>query len=158
MTLALFPAIQAIGQPPPLPPPFTHLEDPELYFAFFNAHYATAQQIQSSAGAAAATLASSTAALYNISAADLPKLTASVNTFATNLAIWAASEQAYIAQQRANNQLPDTATLIEFQRQRQRLVMNAYGSVQAALSPVSWSGLYGYINGAFKTQIQGGSN
>jgi hypothetical protein len=137
------------GKPAPI-----KLEDPELYFAFFRSHDAVDKQIQASGPAAATQLSSTTAALYGISVGDLPKLTAQTRTFMTNLAAWSVQEQAYVAQQRAAKKLPDMKTLVAYRRQRQRLVMNAHGGIHGALTATSWAGLYGYINGGFKTGLK----
>ena len=73
-----------------------------------------------------------------------------------NLAAWQGPEQAYVNQQKAAKKLPDMKTLINYQWQRQQLVMNGYFRIHNALTASSWTGLYGYINGAFRTsQNQG---
>ena len=126
------------------------LEDPELYFAFFRSHSAVDQQIQASGPAAASQLSASTANLYGISVNDLPNLTAQVRILMANVAAWQAQEQAYLAQQKAAKKLPDMKVLVNYQRQRQRMVMNAHTAVHGSLSATSWTGLYGYINGSFK--------
>jgi hypothetical protein len=137
------------GKPAPM-----KLEDPELYFAFFRSHNAVDQQIQASSPAAATQLSSTTAALYGISVGDLPKLTAQTRTFMTNLAAWSTLEQGYVAHQQGAKKLPDIKTLIVYQHQRQRLVMNAHGRIHGALTRTSWAGLYAYINGSFKAGLK----
>jgi hypothetical protein len=106
--------------------------------------------------AASASLGGATAARYNIGPADLPILTTAVRSFMVKLGAWETDEQAYVAKVRAGKQLPDTKTLIAYQMQRQRLVIDAYSSAHATLSPASWTGLYGYINGAFRLGLRGG--
>jgi len=88
----------AFGQQKPSAP---QPEDPELYFAFFRAHSAVDQQMQASAAAVAATLAASTASLYQISPTDLPKLTTEARTFMSDLAAWESPLRTYVAQQQA---------------------------------------------------------
>jgi hypothetical protein len=46
--------------------------------------------------------------------------------------------------------------LVNFQRQRQRLVMNAHGRIHGALSKPSWAGLTGYINSDFASALHQG--
>jgi hypothetical protein len=70
------------------------------------------------------------------------------------MAAWSAQEQAYVAQQQANKKLPDLKTLVNYQRQRQRLVMSTHGNIHGAVAASSWSGLYSYINGGFKAGLQ----
>ncbi len=95
-------------------PTFQKPEDPELYFAFFNSHSAIDQQIQSSSAAAAAQLISTTAALYQVSSGDFPKITNEVRSFMAKLAVWQTQEQAYVAGQRASKKLPDMKTLVSY--------------------------------------------
>jgi len=79
--------------------------------------------------------------------------------FGPNRGQWAAGvdygakEQAYVTQQRAANKLPDVKILVDFMHQRQRLVMNAHGSVHGALTSASWDGLHTYINGDFQASL-----
>ena len=136
------------GKPVP-----SKVEDPELYFAFFRSHDAVDKQIQASTSAAATQLSSTTAALYGMSVSDLPKLTAQTRTFMTNLAAWSTEEQGYVAHQKAAKKMPDMKTLVVYQHQRQRLVMNTHRGIHGALTATSWAGLYGYINGGFKTSL-----
>jgi hypothetical protein len=151
--LLIFATLPLVAQPKPSP---IKLEDPELYFAFFRAHDALNHTIQSSTAATASQITAANASLYNISVADFPKLTAEVEKFMANLAAWQGPEQAYVNQQRAAKKLPDPKILVNYQWQRQRLVLNAYGGIHNALTTPSWTGLYGYINGAFRTsQSQG---
>jgi hypothetical protein len=131
-------------------------EDPELYFAFFRAHSAVDQQMQASAAAVAATLAASTASLYQISPADLPKLTTEVRTFMSDLAAWEIPVRAYVAQQQASKHLPDMKVMVGFQNQRQLLVIATHSRVQQAITPASWSGLTGYIKGPFRSSLSTG--
>jgi len=137
-------------------PVFSPVEDPELYFAFFRAHSAVDQQMQASTAAASATLAASTASLYQISLADLPNLTTEVRNFMSNLAAWQAPVQAYVAQQQAAKHLPDMKILIGFQTQRQVLVIATHGRIHQAITPASWTGLTGYIKGAFRLSLTTG--
>jgi len=141
------------GQQKPAAP---QLEDPELYFAFFRAHSAVDQQMQASPTTAAAALAASTASLYQISPDDLPKLTAAVRSFMSDLTKWQTQVQAYVAQQHGAKHLPDMKVLIGFQTQRQFLVIAAHSNVHQAITPASWSGLTGYIKGAFRSSLSTG--
>jgi hypothetical protein len=68
-------------------------EDPEIYYAFFQAHTLVDLKIQASSAASATQLSSSTAALYHVSAGDLPNLTAEVRKFNVNLGAWFLQEQ-----------------------------------------------------------------
>lgn len=129
------------------------LEDPELYYAFLRAHNDVDMKLKSSTAAAASQISSSTAVLYNINPADLPNLTAEVRKFNVNLGAWYLNVQQYLATQRAAKKAPDIKTLVNYQRQRQRLVMTAHTGIHAALTPASWTGLYGYINGSFKSSL-----
>jgi len=129
------------------------LQDPELYYAFLRAHNDVDMKLQSSSAPAAAQISASTAVLYNINPADLPNLTAEVRKFNVNLGAWYLNVQQYLATQRAAKKPPDIKTLVNYQRQRQRLVMTAHGGIHAALTPASWTGLYGYINGSFKSSL-----
>jgi len=136
--------------------PQIRLEDPELYYAFFRAHVNVDLKIQSSAAAAAAQVSSSTAAVYRISPNDLPKLTDEIRKFNVSLGDWFSKEQYYLAQQRAARKRPDIKVLVNYQWQRQRLVMNTHAAIHDAVTGSSWTGLNGYINGDFKTaQSQG---
>jgi hypothetical protein len=134
-----------------------HLEDPELYYAFFRAHTVTDLKIQASAVPAAAQLSSTTAALYHITADDLPNLTAQVRQFNIKNGALFLQQQSYLAQQRAAKKAPDVKTLAGYQWQRQRLVMNAQAAIRGALKGSNWAGLYGYINGAFATAVHAGT-
>jgi len=138
------------------PPAKIVLEDPEVYCAFFLAHGQTSLKIQESKGAAAASLSNSTANLYRMNASELPKLTAEVNGFGTSYYAWHRRLQTYLAQQRAAKARPDIKVLVNFQRQRQRLVMNAHGRIHGALSKPSWAGLNGYINSDFARALHQG--
>jgi hypothetical protein len=129
------------------------LEDPELYHAFFRAHTDTDLKIQASAPAAASQVSASTAALYHISAGDLPKLTDEVRKFNVNLGGWSLDVRSYLNQQKYAKRKPDMKVLINYQWQRQRLVMNAHAAIHGTLTASSWTGLYGYINGDFKTAL-----
>ena len=130
------------------------LEDPELYYAFLRAHTNTDLKIQASAPAAATSLSTSTAALYNISASDLPKLTAEVRKFNVNLGAWYLAQQNYLYQQKVAKKKPDPKVLVNNQWQRQRLVMNAHAGIRGAIQRSSWAGLHGYITGAFANSLQ----
>ena len=111
-------------------------------------------KIQASAPAAATSLSTSTAALYNISASDLPKLTAEVRKFNVNLGAWYLAQQNYLYQQKVAKKKPDPKVLVNNQWQRQRLVMNAHAGIRGAIQRSSWAGLHGYITGAFATSLQ----
>jgi len=128
------------------------LEDPELYLAFFRSHAAIDEVIQKG-GAAAQQATSSNSSLYHVSADDFGKLTSEVRKFMGGLAAWQAKEQAYVTQQRVAKKLPDMKILVDFMHQRQRLVMNAHGSVHGALTSASWDGLHTYINGDFQASL-----
>ena len=130
------------------------LEDAELYYAFLRAHTDTDLKIQASAPAAATSLSTSTAALYNISASDLPKLTAEVRKFNVNLGAWYLAQQNYLYQQKVAKKKPDPKVLVNNQWQRQRLVMNAHAGIRGAIQRSSWAGLHSYITGAFATSLQ----
>ena len=145
--LALFVSVWPLAaQPKPSP---IKLEDPELYFAFFKAHNTLNQNILNSAPATAAQITAQNASLYGISIADFPKLTGEVVKFMADFSAWQAPVRAYLNQQQAVKKLPDAKTLITYQWQRQRLVLNAYFSMHNALTPSSWNGLHAYINGPF---------
>jgi len=135
-------------------PPITNVEDPELYYAFLRAHTDTDLKIQASVPAAATSLSNSTAALYRISAADLPKLTAEVRKFNVNLGAWYLAQQNYLYQQKVAKKMPDMKVLVNNQWQRQRLVMNAHAGIHKALPKASWDGLHAYINSDFKASVQ----
>ena len=130
-------------------------EDPELYCTFFRAHSALDQQFQAGTASPGTTMAS-TASLYHISLDDLPKLTTEVRKFMTGLVAWEAQVQAYVAKQRAAKQLPDMKVMIDFQVQRQRLVIATHSQVHQALTPVSWSGLGAYIKGDYRRSLATG--
>jgi hypothetical protein len=132
------------------------LEDPELYYAFFRAHTNADLKLQAATPAAATQLSASTAALYHITADDLPNLTAQVRQFNVKLGAWFLDEQNWIYQQRAAGKQLDGKTLANYQWQRQRLVMNAQAGVRGALKRSNWAGLYGYINGDFATAVHSG--
>lgn len=132
------------------------LEDPEVYYAFFHAHTSVDLKIQASTAAAAAQLSASTAALYQITADDLPNLTTQIRKFnASNGALFL-DEQNYLQAQKAAKKAPDPRILANYQWQRQRLVMNAQGGIRSALKRSNWSGLHGYITGAFATAVHAG--
>ena len=135
-------------------PQIAKVENPELYYAFLRAHTNTDLKIQASAPAAATSLSTSTAALYNISASDLPKLTAEVRKFNVNLGAWYLAQQNYLYQQKVAKKKPDPKVLVNNQWQRQRLVMNAHAGIRGAIQRSSWAGLHGYITGAFATSLQ----
>jgi hypothetical protein len=137
-------------------PPFTKLEDPELYYAFFRAHMDVDQKIQAANPAAALTLATSTASTYHINAADLPTLTSEIRKLNASLGPLYLVQQNYLYQQKIAKRMPDIKVLVKNQWQRQRLVMNTYGSVHKALPKTSWEALQGYINGEFKTSLGAG--
>lgn len=132
------------------------LEDPEVYCAFFLAHGQASLKIQESKGPAAASLSNATASLYRMNATELPKLTSEVNSFGTAYYAWHKRLQVYLAQQRAAKAKPDMKVLVNFQRQRQRLVMNAHGRIHGALGKASWQGLSGYINSDFAAALHQG--
>ena len=135
-------------------PQIAQVENPELYYAFLRAHTNTDLKIQASAPAAATSLSTSTAALYNISASDLPKLTAEVRKFNVNLGAWYLAQQNYLYQQKVAKKKPDPKVLVNNQWQRQRLVMNAHAGIRGAIQRSSWAGLHSYITGAFATSLQ----
>jgi hypothetical protein len=137
----------------PKKPSSFKLEDPELYSAFFHAHTVADLKIQASTPVTAAQISSSTAALYGMNAIDFQQLTAEVRKYNANLGAWFLNEQYYLSQQRFAKKLPDMKTLVNYQRQRQRLVMSAHGRIHGALSSAGWTGLYGYINGSFKAGL-----
>jgi hypothetical protein len=124
------PPLAAQKKPSPI-----KLEDPELYFAFLRAHDALNQTIQASPAATAAQITAANASLYNISTADFAKLTSATQRFMTNLAAWQIQEQAYVTQQKAAKKLPDVKTLVNYQWQRQRLVMQSCGDIQNTRLP-----------------------
>lgn len=78
-------------------------------------------KIQASTPAAASQLSASTAALYNITATDLPKLTAQVRLFSTKLGAWFLDQQNWLYQQKVAKKQPDPKTLLNYQWRRQRL-------------------------------------
>jgi hypothetical protein len=90
--------------------PTIKLEDPELYYAFLRAHTNTDLKIQASAPAAASQLSTTTAATYNITADDLPKLTAEVRKFNVKLGAWYLQQQVYLYQQKVAKKRPDIKT------------------------------------------------
>jgi hypothetical protein len=151
LALTLLP-VAAQKLPSPLSP--LSLEDPELYFAFFRAHAALASKIREAQPAVAAQLASQTAALYLISDGDLARVTGEVDKFTASLAAWQVQEQKYVAQARESHQPLDMTTMIQFQYQRQRLVMTTHDSIHSAISEASWVGLHNYVNGAFKARVK----
>jgi hypothetical protein len=130
-----------------------YVEDPELYFAFFRAHTVADLKIQASATAVASQLAASTAAAYHITADDLPNLTAQVRKFNAQNGALFLQQQAYLSSVRAAKKQPDIKTLVNYQWQRQRLVMNTQAQIRGALKQANWSALYGYITGDFATAL-----
>ena len=142
------------GQKLPSPLSQLNLEDPELYFAFFRAHAALAGKITAAEPAVARQLASRTAAIYRISDGDLPRVTEEIETFLVSLATWQVQEQEYVTQARASHQPLDMNRMIEFQYQRQRLVMATHDRIHSAIPEGSWLGLHNYVNGAFKESLK----
>lgn len=138
-------------------PPVIKLEDPELYFAFIRAHNdvdVRVQALSASDPARAQQTLTSTAAIYGVSAADVPRISEQVRGMMAQLAKWETEVKAYNTQQSARRQLPDMKTLLAFQAQRQRLVIVTRDAILRALPQASWSNLYSYINGDFQRGLR----
>jgi hypothetical protein len=144
------------GPTPGPPPVFTSvppIEDPELYFQFFQYHLGLVninQAAKTANPAQAASLDQQMAALLNVDVKDLPAVIANTQKVA--------AAQASVAAKRAagpNKSSPFTptqqASALEFER-----VHTTVGGVRElwqSLSPPSWTGIHGYIVGSFKSQI-----
>jgi len=143
-------------QPAPTPaiPP---IEDRQLYYQFFNYLQGLVNNMhaaQAANGQNSAALSQQMAALLQVDVKDLPLVIASMQQVTQAYAKLDADERTGVYTLPKNTPPPTPAQLATiFQFRRDGLTVDGFLSLFLQLSQASWSGLHGYIVGAYKNTI-----
>jgi len=133
------------------------IEDPELYYAFFNYHQGLVTALQASKAAApqnSAQLDQQMASLLGLNLQELPAVIANTAAFIQALADLAIEKQTKLANPSSVPGNPTAAQLnAAFEFKRIRITVEAFRLLNSSLSPASWTGIHNYITGTYKNTI-----
>ena len=99
-------------------------------------------------------LMQSAARYLHIDVSELPKVSATCQSFAATIRRINTNARSYVDSSVSGKKLPEPALLRGFEAQRQAAIQSGISQLRQQLSVASWNGLTAHINGEHRNSIQ----